>query len=370
MVDLVSTPNAERAGMPRALTVLLAGAAGVILMFGLRELAWFIGPVFLALVIVLVLHPLNQVLVRRRVPRVVVVLAAVSATYALVGGLAAIVLFSLARLATVLPSYAPEAAALLQSIDSRLSALGIGREQVRNLLAAVELNRVAGLLTSLLRTVLSFATNTVFFLSVLLFLAVDATSAQQRMAILITTRPRLHQALIEFAVKTRRFLAVTTVFAVIVGAVDTVLLWALGIPLALLWGILAAVCNYIPYVGFVIGLIPPALLALLLGGWQLMLIVIVAYVVVNSIITSLVPPYFVGDAVGMAITLTLLAVVFWGWVLGPLGAVLAIPLTLFVKAILVDSDPRAAWAEALIGSLGQKQPRKKKPGPVEPTSDQ
>ena len=192
--------------MPRALTVLLAGAAGVILMFGLRELAWFIGPVFLALVIVLVLHPLNQVLVRRRVPRVVVVLVAVSATYALVGGLAAIVLFSLARLATVLPSYAPEAAALLQSIDSRLSALGIGREQVRNLLAAVELNRVAGLLTSLLRTVLSFATNTVFFLSVLLFLAVDATSAQQRMAILITTRPRLHQALIEFAVKTRRFL--------------------------------------------------------------------------------------------------------------------------------------------------------------------
>ena len=159
-------------------------------------------------------------------------------------------------------------------------------------------------------------------------------------------------------------------FAVIVGAVDTVLLWALGIPLALLWGILAAVCNYIPYVGFVIGLIPPALLALLLGGWQLMLLVIVAYVVVNSIITSLIPPYFVGDAVGMAITLTLLAVVFWGWVLGPLGAVLAIPLTLFVKAILVDSDPRAAWAEALIGSLGEKGPRKKKPGPVEPTSDQ
>ena len=122
------------------------------------------------------------------------------------------------------------------------------------------------------------------------------------------------------------------------------------IPLAILWGLLAAICNYIPYVGFVIGLVPPALLALLIGDWPLMLIVIVAFIVLNSLFTSLIQPYFVGDAVGVSMPVTLVALVFWGWVLGPLGAILAIPLTLLVKAILVDTDPTAGWATALFGS--------------------
>jgi predicted PurR-regulated permease PerM len=78
--------------------------------------------------------------------------------------------------------------------------------------------------------------------------------------------------------------------------------------------------------------------------------VIVAFIVLNSLFTSLIQPYFVGDAVGVSMPVTLVALVFWGWVLGPLGAILAIPLTLLVKAILVDTDPTAGWATALFGS--------------------
>jgi len=110
------------------------------------------------------------------------------------------------------------------------------------------------------------------------------------------------------------------------------------------------VCNYIPYVGFIIGVIPPALLALLVGDWQLMLVVIVSYIVLNSLFTSLIQPYFVGDAVGISMALTFVALIFWAWVLGPLGAILAIPLTLLVKGVLIDADPRAGWARALFGA--------------------
>jgi AI-2 transport protein TqsA len=70
----------------------------------------------------------------------------------------------------------------------------------------------------------------------------------------------------------------------------------------------------------------------------------------NSLFTSLLPPYLVGDAVGLSITVTLISVVFWAWVLGPLGAVLAIPHTLLMKSVFVDADPRAVWAATLIGS--------------------
>jgi AI-2 transport protein TqsA len=112
--------------------------------------------------------------------------------------------------------------------------------------------------------------------------------------------------------------------------------------------LLAFITNYIPNIGFLIGLLPPALLALLSGGPNLMVAVIVVYCALNFVLQSLVQPRFIGDAVGLSVTVTFLSLAFWAWLLGPLGAILAIPLTLLVKALLVDIDPRAGWADALL----------------------
>src|SRR4051794_16568762 len=79
-----------------------------------------------------------------------------------------------------------------------------------------------------------------------------------------------------------------------------------------------------------------------------MVIVIVVYCVVNFVVQSIIQPRFIGEAVGLSVTVTFLALVFWAWLLGPLGAILAIPLTLLAKALLVDIDPRAKWADALL----------------------
>ncbi|MET1008034.1 MAG: AI-2E family transporter, partial [Propionibacteriaceae bacterium] len=229
-------------------------------------------------------------------------------------------------------------------------AQGISRDTASSLLTNVSLGAVIQAITPLLTGVVGLVANAIFLLSLMLFLGIDATGALGRMAAVSRLRPRLGEAFRIFSANTRRFLGVTTIFAVITGLADTLLLLWLDIPLAVLWGLLAAICNYIPYVGFVIGLVPPALLALLIGDWPLMLTVIVAFIVLNSLFTSLIQPYFVGDAVGVSMPVTLVALVFWGWVLGPLGAILAIPLTLLVKAILVDTDPTASWANALFGS--------------------
>ena len=118
----------------------------------------------------------------------------------------------------------------------------------------------------------------------------------------------------------------------------------------MLWGLLAFVTNYIPNVGFLIGLVPPALLALLEGGPQLMITVIVAYSVINFVIQSVIQPKFVGDAVNLSLTLTFLSLLFWSFAIGPLGAVLAIPLTLLAKALLLDVDPDTRWISELLAS--------------------
>ena len=121
--------------------------------------------------------------------------------------------------------------------------------------------------------------------------------------------------------------------------IDAVVLWALGIPLPLLWGLLAFITNYIPNVGFVIGLIPPALLGAARGRLSSHARGDRAYSLINFVIQSIIQPKVVGDAVGLSTTVTFLSLVFWAWVLGPLGALLAIPLTLLAKALLIDVDP-------------------------------
>ncbi len=336
--------------LPRALTILLGLAAAVVVILGARELAWLIGPVFLALVIVLLVHPLHTWLRRKAVPEGVALVALLLAIFGVLLVLGTIMVLAIGRLVTVLPQYAAEADGLVSSLRDLLVAQGISRETASTLLAGVSLGSAVAALTPLLAGVAGLVGNAIFLLSLMLFLGVDATGALGRIAAVVRLRPRLGEALRIFATNTRRFLGVTTVFALITGFADTLLLLWLDIPLAVLWGLLAAICNYIPYVGFVIGLVPPALLALLIGDWPLMLIVIVAFIVLNSLFTSLIQPYFVGDAVGVSMPVTLVALVFWGWVLGPRGAILAIPLTLLVKAVLVDTDPSAGWANALIGS--------------------
>ena len=137
-------------------------------------------------------------------------------------------------------------------------------------------------------------------------------------------------------------------FGLIVAGVDVVFLWLVGVPLAVLWGLLAFITNYIPNVGFIIGLIPPALLALLEGGPQLMIIVIVVYSVINFVIQSIIQPKFVSDAVNISLTVTFLSLVFWTFVIGPIGAILAVPLTLLVKSLLFDVDPSTRWMSSLL----------------------
>jgi hypothetical protein len=100
--------------------------------------------------------------------------------------------------------------------------------------------------------------------------------------------------------------------------------------------------------------VPPAILALLAGGPQLMVIVIIVYCAINFVVQSINQPRFIGDAVGLSVTVTFLTLVFWAWLIGPLGAILAIPLTLLAKAVLVDVLPHAGWAVALLRASATK----------------
>ena len=305
---------------------------------------------FLALVIVITVHPVHARLHARGLPGWAATTLLVLVVYGVLVVLAGVVVVSLARLATLLPTYAPQFNELLASITAELARFGVGAAQLREIAGTLNYGRIVSIVSGLLLGLTSLLGNLVFLLSLLLFLSIEASGAGTRLALIARDRAPIAQALTGFTRQTRRYMGVNTVFGLVTGLVDWVMLALLGVPLALLWGLLVFITNYIPYIGFWIGLIPPVLLALLTGGWELAAIVFALYTVVNFVLTSVIQPKYVGDAVGISVSLTLVALVFWGWVLGTIGAILAVPLTLLVKALLVDIDPGVRWTNAILGS--------------------
>jgi AI-2 transport protein TqsA len=182
----------------------------------------------------------------------------------------------------------------------------------------------------------------------MVFVTIESSGFGRRMALVGAERPHLPVALTLFAQGTRSYLVVSTVFGAIVAVGDAIALAWIGVPAAALWGLLAFITNYVPTIGFVLGLLPPALLGLLAGGWGELLMIVIVYSLLNFVVQTLIQPRFVGDSVGLSMTVTFVALLFWGWVLGALGALLAIPLTLLLKALLVDVDPRGHWLDALL----------------------
>jgi predicted PurR-regulated permease PerM len=321
----------------------------VVLVAGLRATADIIGPVFLGLVLTVAAAPLRSWLRRIGVPSALATLLTLAVVYLVLVGLAASLALSVARFATLLPEYGPRISELLDDVRGWLADLGIGGDQTDSALSGVDLGQFVGYLGGVLSGLLGLASNLFLILTLLLFMGMDAARFPERLAAIGGDRPDVVTALAAFARGTRRYLVVATVFGLIVAVIDTGALALLSVPIPLVWGLLAFVTNYVPNIGFVIGLIPPALMGLLDGGVGTMIAVVAAYCVINVVIQSIIQPKFVGDAVGLSVTLTFISLIFWTWVIGPLGALLAIPLSLLAKALLLDIDPSTRWMGALIG---------------------
>jgi predicted PurR-regulated permease PerM len=336
------------AGLPRWLVLLLGAAAATVAIAGLREIAWLLGPVFLALVVVIALAPVQGLLRRMGAPRWLATMVLLVLVWLVLLAFVALLVLSIAQLAALLPDYADRAQALLDGAVTDLNQAGIVSGRLSDLVRQIDYGQVVGVASGLLASLTSAASTLVLLLSALVFMAIESSGFGSRLALIADERPHLPVAFSLFTQGTRSYLLVSTVFGAIVAVGDWIALAWLSVPAAALWGLLSFITNYVPNIGFVLGLIPPALLGLLAGGWGELVLIVVIYVLLNFVVQTLIQPRFVGDSVGLSMTVTFIALLFWGWVMGALGALLAIPLTLLVKALLVDVDPRGHWLDVLL----------------------
>lgn len=327
--------------------MLISAAAFVIVVAGVRAAGDIVAPVMLALALTIVFHPLRAVF-ERRVPSWAASVLVLVLAYVLLIGLTVALVVSIGRLAALIPTYATDLDDIAARVGDGLDSLGVAEPEAEAVTDQLDLGGVLDAAMSFLSSIVAVLSNLFFILTLLVFLAFDSAQVASLSSAAREHRPELVDALVSFARGTRTYLGVSAVFGLIVAVIDTLMLWALDIPEPFVWGVLAFVTNFIPNIGFVIGVIPPALIGLLEDGPGLMLLVIVLYSAVNLVIQSIIQPRFVGQAVGLATTLTFLSLIFWTWVLGPLGALLAVPMSLLLKAILIDADPDGGWRGRLV----------------------
>jgi AI-2 transport protein TqsA len=333
---------------PRALSVLVGLAALTISLAGLRGVSGIIGPAFLALVLIITVYPLRVWLVAHKVPGWLASLMLLLSVYLLLILVTLALVVSVGRLAVLVPEYAPQINGYVTDVTAWLQDRGVGSEQVSAIRDSFDVGSLVGVATNILSGILGVLSDLFFIATLLLFLAFDAAPTMKVVSAMGEHKPDMVEALASFARGTRSYMAVSAGFGFIVAIVDVGALLIMGVPGAFVWGVLAFVTNFIPNIGFVIGVVPPAVIALLEGGPGLMIAVIIVYTVINFVIQSVIQPRFVGDAVGLSATLTFISLVFWAWAIGALGALLAVPLSLLFKALLVEADPEARWTLPLI----------------------
>ncbi|MDN3443438.1 AI-2E family transporter [Microbacterium sp. APC 3901] len=343
--------SATVGGLSPSLRVLLTLAAATVALAGVYFLRAVFGPVALAIVIVIICEPLRRPLDRRGWPRWASTTAVIALAYLILVAMGALLWLAgtqFARLITDLVSEGGLNRAADQLV-STLQSLGLDAEASDAAASVLDPETLLGLVRSVGGTVLSVATALFFVCAYIIFMAVDAARYRQAPALFAATEGATIERIVRLNSGIRRYYVVNATFGAIVAVIDGLALWWMGIPVPIVWAILAFVTNFIPNIGFILGLVPPAILAFVVGDWPLLLAVVAVYCVVNVVLQVLVQPKFVSDAVDLSLTLSFLSVIFWTFIIGPLGAILSIPLTLLVRSLVLEGDPSTTWLRWLSG---------------------
>ena len=354
--ELPAVPHVPEAAqqrwmLPRTLIVLLSIIAAIAVLILLSQVATFVAPVFLGINLVIAVMPLQQWLLRIGMPRAVAAVAALLTVYAFLTALFWSIYWSGQSLVAELPGYSSEFNTLYRELLDWLASLGISQDEAfAQLQSAFSPGAIATGLTSILSNAGSVLAFLATLFVVIFFFAWDSMGLPERIKRIAVTNPGIVRGIDRFAAGVQRYWVVATVFGLIVSALDLVALTALGVPLALVWAVFAFVTNYIPNVGFVLGAVPPTLMALLANGPLNALLTAILFSVINFVMQSLIQPKVAGDAVGVTPATSFLSLLVWAYALGPVGALLALPATLAVKTLLIDPDPKLAWVSELIAS--------------------
>jgi predicted PurR-regulated permease PerM len=329
--------------------LLLSVAALFLIVAGLRFMSSFVVPFLLsAFVAVMVSRPLNF-LKQKRVPTALAT--------ALIIVLVLFLGFLLARaLGASFNTFMSESPLYQERINEQwldllkwLESHGLETPEDEGFSKAFSPGAAVGLVTSMLSGVQKALTNAFLILLSTVFILLEASSFPRKLRSALAYPDSALAALESFTGKVQGYVTIKTYISLATGATVAVLMLLMGIDFAFLLGLLAFLLNFIPAFGSIIAAVPAVVLALVQFGAAKAAVVFLVYLGVNTLFGSILEPRFMGKGLGLSIFVVFASVVFWGWVFGPVGMLLAVPLTMTLK-IALESSEQTRWVGVLMGS--------------------
>jgi AI-2 transport protein TqsA len=321
---------------------LVSAAAVVVIIGGLRSAAGVLDPLLMAGVVVACAAPLQERLRRRGLPRGWAM--AVTAITVVLALLAFVVLLGYAGKALVdtVPRYQDRLTALVTSGAAWLDARGIDASTSK-LLQLVNPAKVIGMASSLAQGVGGAMSEALLIVMLSVFLLIESAAFWRRRggpSAAMKGAARTWQHRFEaMASDVQQYVWITMLTGVIYAVAVWIVMLVLGTDLPVLWAIVALVLSFVPGIGFALSMIPPAALTLLEFGGTRTAILIVLFVILNNIVDNVIKPRFMKDGFDLGPFVMFASVLFWAFVLGPTGGLLAIPLTTAVRRLAFPERP-------------------------------
>jgi len=345
-----TTPFNQKATSIIRLAVI--GGGLVLIIGGMKTAAHIVNMVLLAYVLVLLTVPIHRWLTKRRVPSFVAVLFILLSIVGLFAIVGLFIGMSIAQLEKDLPAYQAQLMDTVTNVQTWLAGKGLDISTLP-LPTSIPLSSIAQpalSFASKLFSGISSGISSIALVMVILFFALlengravtriqnAFASSRDTLASIRTVNDGL-----------RKYIVLKAVTGAAMAVADTALLFAVGVEFAPLWGLLAFLMNFIPNIGFAIAVIPPVILAFLQFGLGKALIVLVGYVIINTLVNTILAPRIMGKGLNLSPTVIFIALLFWSWVLGGVGIFMAVPLLIMVKVLAGEYDDTRWLAEVVSG---------------------
>ncbi len=337
----------ERTDTPGARFLLMA-ACFVVVVAGLRLGANMLLPFALALFLAVMSMPIMFWLQLRRVPAPLAVLLTMLVIGVLLGGIILLGTQSVAEFQTQLPGYQERLRILYGSwVDGLSARFGIPLDQYFTL-SLIDPGALIGLFGQTAARVVGFLGNTFLVLLVMAFILAEATVFPFKFRAILGPQAGDGRRMTKVIREVQEYLGIKTVVSLATGLLIGLLAWLLGLDFPILLGLIGFVMNYIPTVGSILAAIPALVLSLLqFGSLGHFLAVSIAYGVINTVFGNIIEPNLMGRRLGLSTLVVILSLLFWAWLWGPVGALLAVPLTMVVK-IMLENTEDLRWIAILL----------------------
>lgn len=327
---------------------LLMTAAFVIVVAGMKAAQPILVPFLLSVFIAIISAPSMFYLQRKGLPTAIALLLVLAAVISLLLMVAVLIGNSIDDFRQSLPQYQIRLQDQLSALISLFAKVGIDLS-LGEVQTYFDPGVVMRMVANTLNGLGSVLTNGFLILLTVAFILAEASSFPTKLHRVLDRPDHTLPGFDHFLETVKQYMAIKTWISLATGTIVWLGLWLLGVDYPFLWGVLAFFLNYVPNIGSIIAAIPAVLLALIQLGWGHALGVALLYLAINIVMGNLVEPRYMGKGLGLSTLVVFLSLIFWGWVLGPVGMLLSIPLTMTVK-IAMDNNEETRWIAILLDS--------------------